>query len=58
MSVSMTPGAVLVAVHDALPDLANDPEIQAAMHVHEVNPWTSVSATLTITSDRFRPVAP
>jgi hypothetical protein len=55
MSLSMTPGAVLVALHDALPDLANDPEIQAAMHVHEVNPWTLVSATLTITSDRFRP---
>jgi tripartite-type tricarboxylate transporter receptor subunit TctC len=38
LAPARTPSAVLMALHDALADLANDPEIRAAMHVHGVKP--------------------
>jgi tripartite-type tricarboxylate transporter receptor subunit TctC len=38
LAPAKTPAAVLTVLHDALADLGNDPELQAAMHVHGVKP--------------------
>src|SRR5215475_9844184 len=38
LAPAKTPDAVLAVLHDALVDVGNDPELQAAMHVHGVKP--------------------
>jgi tripartite-type tricarboxylate transporter receptor subunit TctC len=38
LAPAKTPSSILMALSDALADLANDPEIRATMHVHGVKP--------------------